>query len=448
MADMQPNVAYFVVKEELKEQSIASSDEDSSDAQDHQPSPPPRGKPYDQPMPSQHQELQEHQDPSAVPIAPLPGGMDANYPTASLSQTMDAMMAAEMSVKPNESPWQPLDPMIPPQMPADDMSNPFAFALAQGCTCNGMTGPCARHLEEIRFQAFNAALPTELPRLLPSHVRTSTRSSQHEGSPNMLGLDFTSPDMQQNIPQQPQQQLPGVVLHHRSNLPSLSPKTTFASTPTYVSSRLACLLDPLTDFSSPRNNDSGNSGNHEPRPSHRSNSSTSGRFTSRRSESTNSKRSAPSPVRSFVSGAPITPPTSEASSAGSSRSKSTSSCAEEAGPDRKRRCDNTSGAPTNSTSRFNDILEAVRAAGFPDFDRMVTAYYTTSFEKSSIPDMAQRASRGRRLAKVIKDVHESSNRWPRWEARGFRESTMESASKSRLAPQPSSIYVELGGIVV
>lgn len=214
----------------LKEQSIASSDEDSSDAQDHRTSPPPRG-PYDQPMPPKPQEFHQHQDPSTLPIAALPDDMDTNFPTASLSQTMDAMMAAEMSVKPNGSPWQPLDPMIPPQMPADDVSNPFAFSLAQGCTCNGMTGPCARHLEEIRFQAFNAALPTQPPRFLPTHARTSTRSSQHEGSPNLLGLDFTSPDMQQNIPQQPQQQ-PHGVLHHRSNNPSLSPKTTVASIPT------------------------------------------------------------------------------------------------------------------------------------------------------------------------------------------------------------------------
>ena len=59
---------------------------------------------------------------------------------------------------------------------------------------------------------------------------------------------------------------------------------------------------------------------------------------------------------------------------------------------------------------------------------MVAAYYTTSFEKGSMPDMAQRASRARRLSKMLKDVHESSSHWPRWEARGLRESTVESAS--------------------
>lgn len=62
---------------------------------------------------------------------------------------------------------------------------------------------------------------------------------------------------------------------------------------------------------------------------------------------------------------------------------------------------------------------------------MVAAYYTASFEKSSVPAMAQRASRSRRLVKTLREIHESSERWPRWEARGFRESAMESASKSR-----------------
>lgn len=71
---------------------------------------------------------------------------------------------------------------------------------------------------------------------------------------------------------------------------------------------------------------------------------------------------------------------------------------------------------------------------------MVAEYYTTSFEKSSVPAMAQRASRGRRLGKVLKDVHESSNLWPRWEARGFRESAMESASKYDPYPISFSLH--------
>ena len=87
-------------------------------------------------------------------------------------------------------------------------------------------------------------------------------------------------------------------------------------------------------------------------------------------------------------------------------------------------------ATTSDTTRFKSILEAVNASGFPDFDCMVAAYYTASFEKSSVPAMSQRASRSRRLAKMLREMHESSERWPSWEAKGFRESSMESASTS------------------
>lgn len=184
----------------LKEQSIASSDEDSSDAQI---SPQPR-EPLDHQISRQYQDIHDHQKPSTHPAA------GTNLPNLSLSQTMDAMMEDEMAVKPNESPWQPLDSMIPPQMPGGDASNPFAFSLAQGCTCNGITGPCARHLEEIRLQAFSAAMPTQRP-----HTRNNTR-----GSPNVPGLEFTAPD----IPQHPHG-----VLHHPPHHPSLSPKTTITS---------------------------------------------------------------------------------------------------------------------------------------------------------------------------------------------------------------------------
>ena len=85
---------------------------------------------------------------------------------------------------------------------------------------------------------------------------------------------------------------------------------------------------------------------------------------------------------------------------------------------------------SSNTTRFKSILEAVNASGFPDFDCMVAAYYTGSFEKSSAPAKAQRASRSRRLAKILREMHESSERWPSWEARGIRESALESARKS------------------
>jgi hypothetical protein len=80
-----------------------------------------------------------------------------------------------------------------------------------------------------------------------------------------------------------------------------------------------------------------------------------------------------------------------------------------------------------NTSRFMPILEAVQEAGFADWDSMVAAYYTCSFSKSSWPDMSQKASRTRRLSKLISEMQESSENWPKWESRMFRESIMDSA---------------------
>ncbi|KAI5917072.1 hypothetical protein F4810DRAFT_705198 [Camillea tinctor] len=80
-----------------------------------------------------------------------------------------------------------------------------------------------------------------------------------------------------------------------------------------------------------------------------------------------------------------------------------------------------------NTARFKSLLEIVRSFGFQDFDSMVTTYYTAKFQKNSIPDMSQRASRSRRLHRLLQDLHESSNRWPKWESRGLREGVMESA---------------------
>lgn len=54
----------------------------------------------------------------------------------------------------------------------------------------------------------------------------------------------------------------------------------------------------------------------------------------------------------------------------------------------------------------NPSLRLCRPLGFLDFDRMVAANYTASFEKSSVPGMTQRVRRGRRLAKMLRDVHE------------------------------------------
>lgn len=96
---------------------------------------------------------------------------------------------------------------------------------------------------------------------------------------------------------------------------------------------------------------------------------------------------------------------------------------------------------TNATARFGNLLEVVQAAGFADFDRMAIAYYTAHFDRGSLPDLAQRASRGRRLKTVLQALQDSSDQWPRWESRGLQEGVIESTSKSIEFPRQISLVI-------
>jgi hypothetical protein len=49
-----------------------------------------------------------------------------------------------------------LDPMMFHMPTSNSTPNPYNFPLAGFCGCNGATGPCARHLEEIRTQLFQS----------------------------------------------------------------------------------------------------------------------------------------------------------------------------------------------------------------------------------------------------------------------------------------------------
>lgn len=93
----------------------------------------------------------------------------------------------------------------------------------------------------------------------------------------------------------------------------------------------------------------------------------------------------------------------------------------------------TSDSASRNTRRLIPILEAIQEAEFPDIDSMILAYYSCSFEKSSWPDMAQRASRARRLSKLLVELHDISDNWPKWQSRMFREGVMECASEFRVA---------------
>ncbi|KUI61102.1 hypothetical protein VP1G_08283 [Cytospora mali] len=101
-------------------------------------------------------------------------------------------------------------------------------------------------------------------------------------------------------------------------------------------------------------------------------------------------------------------------------------CSQGSSPASPRDAANSAATATN-TSRFKAILTFVRAAGFPDFDSMVTSYYTSEFQKNSVAELAQRSSRGRRLGQVLESLQESSSKWTVWESRGYRETVTESA---------------------
>ena len=85
------------------------------------------------------------------------------------------------------------------------------------------------------------------------------------------------------------------------------------------------------------------------------------------------------------------------------------------------------------TSRFGIVLEAMRTAGFRDFDEMAVAYYTAQFERGSLPAMVQCASRSRRLKPMLQALQESSNQWPRWESRGLHESFLKATGDYSLS---------------
>lgn len=89
---------------------------------------------------------------------------------------------------------------------------------------------------------------------------------------------------------------------------------------------------------------------------------------------------------------------------------------------------------SQNAARFKAILDFIQAAGFSDFDSMVTAYYTGSFQKGSHVEAAQRVSRCRRLRKTLNSLHESAmHTWPAWEAQGYRDKITEAAQDLYIA---------------
>jgi hypothetical protein len=294
-------------------------------------------------------------------MAPMETGMpdDMNFSSAPAWSSFDSMM--------------PVDPMLANlnlQAGENFASNsaPYVFPFPEGCTCSAMTGPCARHLEEIKFQMSANGVSTPPTNLMPFSASPNPQGLISPALSAVAFMDAPSPFCLDGTVT-PQQTPP--MPQHKSSVSLSTPSSTH-------SYRV------------------------EKRPTHRH------------------RRSTTSSVKST--------PTSNMSSAAPSEQGSSTPATEHTNSPISSTASTAHDPTTRNTTRFNAILAAVRDAGFADFDSMVSTYYTTTFSKSSVPDMAQRASRSRRLPRLMQNLHASSKTWARWEARGFRDSVTACAA--------------------
>lgn len=101
------------------------------------------------------------------------------------SPLMDTTLVMDDIFAQNPSAWPNFDTNMMLHTPVSETASsaPYCPApLTSTCTCNGVTGPCARHLEEIRGQMINAmspksretpSVPVAKPRDMPDTVRGS-----------------------------------------------------------------------------------------------------------------------------------------------------------------------------------------------------------------------------------------------------------------------------------
>ncbi|KAI1503275.1 hypothetical protein F5X99DRAFT_376509 [Biscogniauxia marginata] len=308
--------------------------------------------------------------PSACPSESSSRSASVDQPSSSLSGIMDATFMTDDMPNGVPSTWPALDPTMALPAPAlvdapgSDFNPSCLLPFSHDCTCNGMTGPCVRHLDEFRDHLMG--MMTAPPPEVNSSPKVTSISAPLDDAMLMQPMPFeASPSIYDMMQQQEPRQLSSSTLPRKHSRSVSSP---FSDAP----------------------------------PHSHSMQSTHGR-----------RRTVPVPMS--PSNATIATPPYTPEDAGYSPDPSSVMDAEAA-----------SCAATN-TARFKSILEIVRNFGFQDFDSMVTAYYTAQFQKNSIADMSQRASRSRRLHRVLQDLRESSNRWTKWESRGFREGVMESA---------------------
>ena len=191
-----------ILGRKLKEESQSASSEHSSD--------------------SHH--LQESSSISSYPsTAPSATESLPTFSPILQSQLMDTTMGDDISIK-SLPPWNTYDSMIP-EMPLSISTDFFKYPLSQGCPCNGVTGPCARHMEEIRYQTLstNASAPSQFMSSFPESSVRGVNEGSNAGESRIL-------------PQHQQQQSQGT-LHHQPSHKSFS-----ASIPSTPLKLVACFV--------------------------------------------------------------------------------------------------------------------------------------------------------------------------------------------------------------
>ncbi|KAI0484817.1 hypothetical protein GGR56DRAFT_680575 [Xylariaceae sp. FL0804] len=312
--------------------------------------------------------------------ASSPGSL-SHHPSpllSGLSGPMDDSFLHDGLAADGTTAWPPLDPsMVLPLTNGIDPSMPHFsgfMPMAQECTCNGVTGPCNIHMDEFRDRL--AGLMTAPPSLESSPQPPGAAFMPHCAEDGML--------------------MPPLPFETASASPELCDIQEFR---THARSHTAPY---------PRSYSSGGGGGGVRSRSH----------SLQRASLPPRKRSAPVGMSSTTS-----PYLSPASMAAAAAATTTSHPTIEGGAG-----DGETPAETAAnTARFNAVLDYARSAGFADFDSMVGAYYTSRFQRNSLAEMSQRASRGRRLPKLLQELSEGSAQWSKWDSRSFREGVMESA---------------------
>lgn len=78
-------------------------------------------------------------------------------------------------------------------------------------------------------------------------------------------------------------------------------------------------------------------------------------------------------------------------------------------------------------ARFEEVMDAIEAAGFDGIDVLATEYYTATFKENTTLQSAQSQSRFRHLRSFLEALNASTKNWESREVWGYREQILRSA---------------------